>query len=776
MNLLSRKHWLAMVVYGTTMIASAQDEHIHGIVVDGNTEEPLYGAAVYVLDLQVGVQTDESGAFHIDDLPLKELEVQISYLGYETEMVRMTPGVEADIPTIQLFPTIIEGHDVIVSAPYPSTQDESPVKVEQRSMKELNETGSPSLAQSLSTIPGVDMVGSGIGIGKPVIRGLSYNRVVVYSQGVRLENQQWGDEHGLGLTSMGIERVEIIKGPSSLIFGSDAMGGVIYLVPEKPASSNTFEGDWNSVFHSNTLGYTSNLGLKYSGSRFRFGVRGGYEEHGDYMDAHGDHVENSRFNNMGLNSFVGFNTDTWTSRINYSWIKSSIGIIEAHEEEEHEEHEEEEHGSERTPLEPFQQLNTHTISTQNTVFIGDSKLKFNLGYTFNLREEFEAHHHEEDTTAVEEEHEEGPALDMRLSTLTYDTKWYFPRTEHAEYILGVQGMYQRNANAGEEILIPDATTIDLGSAFMAKYDFEPWHFQLGIRYDMRTISGDGHTHITEEDTAVFAQFDNNYGSVNVAAGGTVHATEHLLVRLNIASGFRAPNLTELNADGAHHGASQYLRGDLNLKSEQNVEVDLSAHWHREHITADISGFYNRVNNYIYLNPADTMLDSLPVYDYVQDNAVLFGGEAGFDLHPHPLDWLHIRSTFSAVLGELVNGPVLPLIPSMKWNNSLRVELEELGPLAHAYLYVGYDYSFLQDRTALPELPTDAYGLVNAGLGFEIPMKDRSIEFGVTCTNLTGEEYFDHLSRLKYAGIFNPGRNISFRLTVPFGAATGSSAE
>ena len=230
----------AMLVLWLHGIISAQE--INGSVLDANTLEPLQGATIYLIELETGVATDSAGNF---DLPLKTqapINVQITYVGYETNVFPW--HADSGSKTYFLEPTVIEGHDVVVSAAYITTQDENPVKVEQKSARELKQTGGTNLSEAMTTIPGVDMIGSGSGIGKPVIRGLSYNRVLVYSDGMRLENQQWGSEHGLGLSSAGIDRIEIIKGPSSLLFGPDAMGGVVYLIPEKPALANSFAGDY----------------------------------------------------------------------------------------------------------------------------------------------------------------------------------------------------------------------------------------------------------------------------------------------------------------------------------------------------------------------------------------------------------------------------------------------------------------------------------------------------------------------------------------------------
>ncbi len=144
--------------------------------------------------------------------------------------------------------------EVILSAPFDKLQSENVMKIESKSMETLKKAGAPTLMQGISNIPGVAEITTGTGIGKPVIRGLSGNRVLVYTQGVRLENQQFGNEHGLGMNDSGIESVEVIKGPASLLYGSDALGGVLYLNPEKFAYQGETKVDVSQSFFSNTLG------------------------------------------------------------------------------------------------------------------------------------------------------------------------------------------------------------------------------------------------------------------------------------------------------------------------------------------------------------------------------------------------------------------------------------------------------------------------------------------------------------------------------------------
>ena len=260
MNLiLARFSAVLLVLMGSL----AYGQSLSGYVKDVDENDFLPGVNVFIPELQKGSVTDADGYYKLTELPQGTFKIQFSFIGYQTIIRTITINGDQKLD-MGLSHQAIEVDEIIISSPYTSTQQENPVKVEQMSLSDINKTGAPTLMSSITAIPGVDQISTGMNIGKPVIRGLSYNRVLVYTQGIRLENQQWGDEHGLGLLEMGIEKVEIIKGPSSMLYGSDAMGGVLHLIEERPAAPEKIHGDYNLKLFSNTQGYSTNLGLKGS--------------------------------------------------------------------------------------------------------------------------------------------------------------------------------------------------------------------------------------------------------------------------------------------------------------------------------------------------------------------------------------------------------------------------------------------------------------------------------------------------------------------------------
>lgn len=630
--------------------------------------------------------------------------------------------------------------EVIVSTPFHKLQSDNVMKVERISTQDLNASGAITLADGIKNIAGVNIISTGTGIGKPVIRGLSSNRVLTYTQGVRLENQQFGDEHGLGINDSGVESVEVIKGPASLLYGSDALGGVLYLNPEKFAISGETHGDLSSTYFSNTLATSTNLGVKTSGEKLKFLARGSYSSFSDYKSGGDYRVTNSRFNEKDFKTGVQYLGGKFKSTLRYNYNRSNIGIAEEIGEQSH---------SKDLEL-PFQEIDNHILSFDNTVFFNNSSLDVKAGYLFNDRREFE----DDKATA---------ALRLKLKTFNYDVKYNLPELGNFETIVGLQGMFQNNKNEGEEILIPDANTTDIGLLATSHYHLEKIDFQAGIRFDSRKIESEAARNPLEED--FISALDKTFTSFTAALGAKLDLVKNLSARINLASGFRAPNLAELTSNGIHEGTNRYERGNQNLTNEQNFQTDIALEYRNEHVELFANGFYNAVSDYIFISPTNEMMDDTPVYDYLQNNANLYGGEFGFHLHPHPLDWLHFESSFETVTGKLDNDDYLPLIPANSLRNTFRVELNDGKTRKSSSAFVTLENTFSQKNISKFETRTGGYSLLSAGIESSFQLQKVLLKLGINGTNLTDKAYVSHLSRFKPDGIFNIGRSINVNLKV-----------
>lgn len=734
------KKIIIVLFLGFSAVVAAQNK-IVGSITDAQNH-PIKSASIYLPDLHKSTVSDSLGKFNINNLPTANIKIVFSFVGYVTQNKTINLKEKETFINLILEQTAFQMDEIIVSTAFNKLQSQNVMKVEHKSIKSLQQKGSSTLVEGLATIPGVSQVATGTSIGKPVIRGLSGNRVLVYSQGVRLENQQFGDEHGLGLNDSGIESVEVIKGPASLLYGSDALGGVLYFNPEKFAEANTFKSDFSQKFFSNTLGSNTSLGIKTSTEKWKFLARSGYNVHSDYVIPNGKKITNTRYSEKDFKTGIGYNDAHFSSVFRYNYNNLDLGIPE--------EGIAAQSTSKKT-LFPKQGVTNHLLSSNNTVFFKNSKLDIDLGYIANDRREFE-----DSNTAV---------LHMKLKTYNYDAKLHLPKLGKVETILGIQGMHQTNKNSGEEYLIPDATTNDFGVFGTSNYEWKSNVIQAGLRFDNRNITSKANGILGEE--GAFTALDRSFESFNASVGYKTNVNKNLTLRLNVASGFRAPNLAELTSNGVHEGTNRYEVGNVNLKTEQNVQTDLNLEYYNSHFEFFVNGFYNRINNYIYTSPRGTIIDENAVFDYVQNNAKLYGGEMGLHFHPHPLDWLHFESSFATVTGKKESNDNLPLIPANNWNNTIRTEFKIKKWLSDGYATFNVSYTSDQKNASDFETTTPDYTLINLGLGGKIQLNKTVFNLSLNGNNLLDKTYTSHLSRLKTDGIPNIGRNIVLGISFAF---------
>ena len=344
-------------------------------------------------------------------------------------------------------------------------------------------------------------------------------------------------------------------------------------------------------------------------------------------------------------------------------------------------------------------------------------------------------------------------------------------------------MSQDNLNNGEEILIPDANTVDFGGFFLGNLKFNKIQFQAGIRTDYRKINSE-ETHIIhhheegeeeEEEETVIPALQKSYNGLTFS-GGTVYKLNKVKIRANASSGFRAPNTTELLSDGVHHGTNRYIKGASTLSNENATQIDFSLDYQDEHFSFSLNPFYNSINNYIFLAPTDSVIEESPVFEYRQTNAFLYGGEIGVHYHPHRVHWLHLESNFSTVFAEDVTGQALPLIPQSKINSTAKVEFSQKSKVRLKTVFMQYIYKFSQNRTGLFETRTNGYHLLNLGINLNIETKNNPIEISAGVKNLLNGNYIDHLSRFKSLEIPNQGVNFYIGLKVQLNKALKTKAK
>lgn len=434
--------------------------------------------------------------------------------------------------------------------------------------------------------------------------------------------------------------------------------------------------------------------------------------------------------------------------------------------------------------------------------MGQSKLAVKLGYQISRRREF-AH----------PLFAEIPALDLNLSTSTYDIKFYFPESKGWESTIGINGMYQTHRNKGTEFIIPDFSTIDAGAFTFLRKNFKKLDIAIGGRYDNRiyniselyvkTNPENGFDMIvsgadTSGGALLFTKQISSYGGFSGSAGFTYNVSDVFMFKANIGRGYRSPNINEISANGVHPGTNIYQLGNTRFKPEFSLQEDLGFFVNSSHVSGSVELFNNTISNYILnqklLNSKG--LDSVVVagnqtYQFQQMQAQLYGGELSLDIHPHPFDRLHFENSASVVYGINKGGTgiilndsnrYLPLIPPLHTNSEIKLEMKKKACFSGAYFKIGMEYYAAQNLVYLlenTETPTPAYVLFNAAAGSDVVNKKgkKVLSFILSCSNLTDVAYQSNMSRLKYmdnypvnstgrSGIYNMGRNVSVKLFFP----------
>ncbi len=657
----------------------------------------------------------------------------------------------------------------------------------------LKATASTNIIDAIAHQPGVSQLTTGGSISKPIIRGLGYNRVVVMSEGVRQEGQQWGDEHGVEVDGSSVNSVEILKGPASLMYGSDAMAGVVILHAQPTLAEGEMRAHVSSEYQTNNGLFYYSLQMAGHQKGFVWDARYSDKMAHAYKNKYDGYVPGSQFRERAGRLMLGVNKAWGHSRLVWTAYHLTPSIIEGERDPETGEL-----TSNYSPLTsykkslPFQQVKHYKLVWDNSLNLSSGYLKAIIGYQQNRRQEYE-------------ESMDEYGLFLKLHTLTYDLRYVTHEWNGWKFSTGVGGMYQQSDNKGEEYLIPDSRLFDFGLyATASKSLGDRWTLNGGMRYDHRRL----HSYeLMEDGEQRFTDFSRHFNGVTGSIGAVCNINEHFNLRLNLARGFRTPNMSELASNGVHEGSLRYEIGNQNLKAEYSLQADLGLDFTSRYVSAQLALFANRIDNYIFTHRvAEEMEEGYLTYVYTQGDARLLGFEVGVDLHP--IHSVHFSNTFSYVDARLTShhspltseNKYLPFTPAPKWTSELKWELfhhahSTVSPHAmheyrHAHpksgvafnnLYVaaGLD-SYLKQthiyRADDTETETPGYALLSLSAGTDIMFRSKKIaEFYITADNLLNKAYQNHLSRLKYAdenvvtgrrGVYNMGRNITFKIVVP----------
>lgn len=792
---------------------------LSGTITDKTDGKPIIGATVNIPDLRKGAITDVNGKYSFANVPKGVFLVQVTYIGYLTVNQRVDFS-KTSVFDVKMQTSSLEAGEVVITGVSKATEiKRSPVPMVAVGKAYLEQrAASGNIIDQIATLPGVSAVTTGPNVSKPFIHGLGYNRVITLQDGIRQEGQQWGDEHGIEVDQNSIDRVEVIKGPASLTYGSDAIGGVVNLISPAPVPEGKILGSVQGLYGTNQGLYNGSFRLQGNQNGLIWGTVISAKGSKDYQNEHDGRVYATNYREKDARVMVGLNKSWGYSYLHASVFDDEQAIPD---------------GSRDSltrkftrqiteddafrPIVPQSVLNSYSIPTlhqhvqlyriyNNSNFIlGNGNLAVNLGYQYSHRREYT--HPEAGDIA---------GLNLHLTTYTYDVKYNFNIGNDYETTFGINGQYQNNTiGDATDFPIPAYHQFDIGPFFVIKKSFGKLDLSAGARYDTRSFSNSAayvdtlgrngfpqlYTGSNPETAAnvtkQFDAFNKRFSGFSGSFGATYNLSDAFLIKGNISRGFRAPSIAEISANGPDPGSQIYHIGDKNFKPEFSLQEDIGTFLTLPNISASVEVFNNNLSNYIYQQQV-LAADGSPVYTqgyttftYVQSKARIYGGEVNVDLHP--ISWLHFENALSLTYGENKGngGPVadslkyLPFIPPLHTHSELRGTFNGgFGKVKSIYAFVGFDHYSAQDRFFAAygtETYTAGYNLLSAGFGGNIVNKAGQpvIKLFVEGTNLANVNYQSNMSRLKYfdnptvpegvhPGIYNMGRNISFKVVVPFG--------
>jgi iron complex outermembrane receptor protein len=665
-------------------------------------------------------------------------------------------------------------------------------------------------------VPGITAVTTGPNISKPFIRGLGYNRILTLYDGMRQEGQQWGDEHGIEVDQFGIERVEVIKGPASLTYGSDALAGVVNLIPTSPAPDGKLQGDISAEYGSNNREAGASGMLEGTKKGVDWIVRVSHKQAMDYYDKYDGRVFNTAFSETDASASVGVHRNWGFFHLSFAAFSDLQEIPDGSRDSATRQFTRQITEADTfRPVATQQELNTYKIEplhqhiqhyriyTDNSFRLGPAgTLDVNASYQYSQRQEFD---HPVLSWI--------PGLYLQLHTVNLDVKYNITEKRGWNFSTGINGMYQMNTvTQGTNFVIPSYQQFDIGAFAVVKRTFGKFDLEAGIRYDVRdfndqqlyvkTNPGNGlEMPVSGSDTVggqkLFSPLHSLYQGVTGSIGATYNITSQLCLKLSFGRGYRAPNIAEISANGVHPGTNIYQIGNSSFKPEFSAQPDLGISYYSKFVVLSADIFYNYLQNYIYNQKLVTAsgADSVVVpgnltFKFASAAAQLYGGEINLDVHPYKN--LHFDNGFSAVFADFLgtkgqsvpdSEKYLPQIPPLHGYSELRYDMNfKKAHIVNAFVKVGITYDAAQNRYYSAygtETYTPGYVLLNAGVaaGFTNKKGKTIMRLTVLGDNLTNKAYQDNLSRLKYfefypnnwsghSGIYNMGINVEFKLNFP----------
>ena len=734
--------------------------------------------------------TDSAGAFRLVYEDGASTYLDISHLGYTPVQIALDSVADRGRINVTLVPAFHELAVVEVGegANELSTLLKSSQYVHVLSEEFVARRRAGTFAGALADLPGVTTMRLGVGIAKPVIRGMSFNRILVNNRGIKQEGQQWGADHGLEVDPFDVSTVEVIKGPASLLYGSDGLGGVINIQPKKFSSEDGGRLNWTSSYQSNNRAFSNSLGWEGRKREWVYGARVTHQDYGDYtvpadeftyagfkLPIYDNRLKNTAGQELHYSLLVGREKGGHRSTLRFSAFNQeagiftgAIGIPRSYGLR---------HQGEYRDIDYPRQRNQHLmLINNNRLELGAGAIELDLGVQWNSRKELSfPGAHGIDASVVDSD----LALGLNLATYTANARYKYKIGNSYRILFGGQLQHAQNQRSGFEFLLPNYRSTQVGLFTYHVWDVDDaWVVNAGLRYDngqhsvrqhLQPLYDQGTLLPTGETTERSPAFDRTFENLSGAAGVSYLPDTRNNFKLNLGNSFRLPTVIELASNGVHHGNFRHERGDPRLEVERGYQVDLTYLHNGDRLTLELSAFYAYYRRYIYLSPSGRFSD-LPaggsLWQYQQDD-VLFNG---FELY---VDYQLLRNLKATVVGEFVQNLnlntdlPLPLTPAA----SLSTDLEYRGIalnsklLSDTYLAIGAETILAQNRVDRNEQTTPGAFLLDASLGTKLSLGGRTLQLSVVIDNILNSAYFNHISRYRLINLPEQGRNVVVSLKV-----------
>lgn len=720
----------------------AHCQTIRGKVVDRNGLG-IPNVIVSVSAINKKTLTAADGTFRISNIPPGNYRLRLARIGYKGKTVRFSVSERRGGDTLSI---IMESHTislkkvVVTAEPRPTSISRVSQFVSVVDKQELAANVGSSPSSGLSDLPGVSMVHSGPFTEKPVIRGLGYQRVVILEDGMRHEYQSWDDDDSPGIDALSLQRIEVVRGPNSVLYGSDALGGVINYIHDDGTLQGT---DTSAMRGSVTLeGLTNN-----TEGALHAGLSGKTEEGRYYLDVtargagnvqtpHGA-LPNTGGSELDFEGSVGPRISWGKLLVGYSRFQQHRNILALGNDDDND------------GASPYQ-LTTHDRAWFSYKSLPSLSA---MSVDLEVQQNSGAEYTDDDAPS--------PINNLRQRAASVNAKYYYTGLKDNSATIGVSGTELVNATLGPEPVIPAFGQTD-GALFLFD-DYHLYDFDLsaGARYDHRYLK-------TSSNTALnLTGQTRTYHAFTGSLGLLWHASDAFSLGMDVGSGWRAPNVDELFINGLQEGSLMYKMGNPNLLPEQSFSTDINARISGNSISGEISAYYNRISRYIYLGPTGSIDSASGFMKYLEDqaNATLAGADARLSGRITKRFTLTLGGDFIIARNEDAH-TWLPLTPANRIILQVRYDFRSTGGFREPYFAAGSDIVFSQNRTAPHELRTGGYTVFNLHFGCILTAFQRNIRIDCQVHNLLNRAYYDNMSLYRLYG-YEPGFDFRFNVTVPF---------